>query len=102
LTVVERWGLVMSERVDIHLGKRLRWRRKSMGLTQQDVGLALGIRFQQVQKYESAANRMSAAVLWKLANLLNVDVRYFFDGLGDLPPEVIAQATVRDREIRPL
>ena len=52
-----------------------------MGLTQQDVGAALGIRFQQVQKYESAANRMSAAVLWKLANLLDVDVRYFFDGL---------------------
>jgi transcriptional regulator with XRE-family HTH domain len=73
----------MSERVDVHLGKRLRWRRKAMGLTQQDVGAALGIRFQQVQKYESAANRMSAAVLWKLSNLLDVDVRYFFDGLAD-------------------
>ena len=55
-----------------------------MGLTQQDVGDALGIRFQQVQKYESAANRMSAAVLWKLANLLEVDVRYFFDGLPEI------------------
>jgi transcriptional regulator with XRE-family HTH domain len=74
----------MSERVDIHLGKRLRWRRKAMGLTQQDVGEALGVRFQQVQKYESAANRMSAAVLWKLAVLLEVDVRYFFDGLSEL------------------
>jgi transcriptional regulator with XRE-family HTH domain len=73
----------MSERVDVHLGKRLRWRRKAMGLTQQDVGAALGIRFQQVQKYESAANRMSAAVLWRLSNLLDVDVRYFFDGLAD-------------------
>jgi transcriptional regulator with XRE-family HTH domain len=73
----------MSERVDVHLGKRLRWRRKAMGLTQQDVGAALGIRFQQVQKYESAANRMSAAVLWRLSNLLDVDVRYFFDGLTD-------------------
>jgi transcriptional regulator with XRE-family HTH domain len=73
----------MSERVDIHLGKRLRWRRKAMGLTQQDVGQALGIRFQQVQKYECAANRMSAAVLWKLATLLDVDIRYFFDGLGE-------------------
>jgi transcriptional regulator with XRE-family HTH domain len=71
----------MSERVDVHLGKRLRWRRKSMGLTQQDVGAALGIRFQQVQKYESAANRMSAAVIWKLAALLEVDIHYFYDGL---------------------
>jgi len=92
----------MSERVDIHLGKRLRWRRKSMGLTQQDVGVALGIRFQQVQKYESAANRMSAAVLWKLANLLNVDVRYFFDGLSDRPSDVVVQTKALEHEIRPL
>jgi transcriptional regulator with XRE-family HTH domain len=80
----------MSERVDIHLGKRLRWRRKAMGLTQQHVGEALGIRFQQVQKYECAANRMSAAVLWKLAKILDVDVRYFFDGLAEIAPPVAA------------
>jgi transcriptional regulator with XRE-family HTH domain len=71
----------MEERVDIHLGKRLRWRRRHMGLTQQDLGVACGVRFQQIQKNESAANRMSAAVLWRLANVLQVDVRYFFDGL---------------------
>lgn len=57
-----------------------------MGLTQQHVGEALGIRFQQVQKYECAANRMSAAVLWKLAKILDVDVRYFFDGLAEIAP----------------
>lgn len=57
-----------------------------MGLTQQHVGEALGIRFQQVQKYECAANRMSAAVLWKLAKILDVDVRYFFDGLSEIAP----------------
>ena len=77
----------MSERVDIHLGKRLRWRRKAMGFTQQHLGEALGIRFQQIQKYECAANRMSAAVLWKLATVLDVDVRYFFDGLAELGPQ---------------
>jgi transcriptional regulator with XRE-family HTH domain len=71
----------MDESVDIHLGKRLRWRRRHMGLTQQDLGVACGVRFQQIQKYESAANRMSAAVLWRLAKVLQVDVRYFFDGL---------------------
>ncbi len=92
----------MSERVDIHLGKRLRWRRKSMGLTQQDVGEALGIRFQQVQKYESAANRMSAAVLWKLANLLEVDVRYFFDGLGELTAPSQASRKSLESEVLPL
>ncbi|MFL5296287.1 MAG: helix-turn-helix domain-containing protein [Phenylobacterium sp.] len=79
-------GFSMSERVDVHLGRRLRWRRRALGLTQQDVGEALGIRFQQVQKYESAANRMSAAVLWKLSAVLQVDVRYFFDGLSDRAP----------------
>ena len=78
----------MSERADIRLGKRLRWRRKAMGLTQQHVGEALGIRFQQVQKYECAANRMSAAVLWKLSKILDVDVRYFFDGLAEVAPSV--------------
>jgi len=71
----------MEESVDIHLGKRLRWRRRHMGLTQQDLGVACGVRFQQIQKYESASNRMSAAVLWRLATVLQVDVRYFFDGL---------------------
>ena len=76
----------MSERVDIHLGKRLRSRRRSLGLTQQDLGQAIGIRFQQIQKYECAANRMSAACLWKLATVLDVDVRYFFDGLTDIGP----------------
>ena len=75
----------MSERVDVHLGKRLRWRRKSIGLTQQDVGAALGMRFQQIQKYECAMNRMSAAVLWRLAIVLDVDVRYFFEGLEEEP-----------------
>jgi transcriptional regulator with XRE-family HTH domain len=83
----------MSERVDIHLGKRLRFRRKSLGLTQQDLGEALGIRFQQIQKYECAANRMSAACLWKLATVLEVDVRYFFDGLTEIggpPPPALS------------
>jgi transcriptional regulator with XRE-family HTH domain len=75
---------IMSERVDIHLGKRLRWRRKAMGLTQQDLARALGVRFQQVQKYECAINRMSASMVWKAANILDVDIRYFFDGLGEL------------------
>ena len=93
----------MSERVDIHLGKRLRWRRKAMGLTQQDVGEALGVRFQQVQKYESAANRMSAAVLWKLAVLLEVDIRYFFDGLADLAtPDGSARVAGAQTEFRAL
>jgi transcriptional regulator with XRE-family HTH domain len=67
--------------VDVQLGRRLRSRRRLLGLTQQELGAACGVRFQQIQKYECAANRMSASVLWRLASALGVDVRYFFDGL---------------------
>jgi transcriptional regulator with XRE-family HTH domain len=88
----------MDEGVDIHLGKRLRWRRRHMGLTQQDLGVACGVRFQQIQKYESAANRMSAAVLWRLAKVLQVDVRYFFDGLEAHPQAAGPRLIEDDRE----
>jgi len=74
----------MRETVDIHLGRRVRWRRKHLGLTLQDLADACGVRFQQIQKYEAASNRMSAAVLWKLAKVLQVDIRYFFDGLDSV------------------
>jgi transcriptional regulator with XRE-family HTH domain len=88
----------MDEGVDIHLGKRLRWRRRHMGLTQQDLGVACGVRFQQIQKYESAANRMSAAVLWRLAKVLQVDVRYFFDGLETTTQPSATQLIEDDRQ----
>jgi transcriptional regulator with XRE-family HTH domain len=67
--------------VNIHLGQRLRRRRRVLGLTQQDLAAACGMRFQQIQKYECAANQMSAARLWRLAQALEVPVTYFFEGL---------------------
>lgn len=70
------------ELVDIHLGRRLRRRRRILGLTQQQLASACGVRFQQIQKYECAANRMSAARLWQLAEVLEVPVSYFYEGLG--------------------
>ena len=68
----------MSEEVDILVGRALRRRRRLMGLTQGQVADAVGVRFQQIQKYECAANRLSVAMLWKLAGVLDVDVGYFF------------------------
>jgi transcriptional regulator with XRE-family HTH domain len=53
-----------------------------MYLTQADVGSRCGVRFQQIQKYECAANHMSASMLWRIAEALGVEVQYFFDGLG--------------------
>lgn len=67
--------------VNIHLGQRLRRRRRLLGLTQQDLAEACGMRFQQIQKYECATNQMSAARLWRLAQALEVPVAYFFEGL---------------------
>jgi transcriptional regulator with XRE-family HTH domain len=72
----------MSDDIDIHLGRRLRRRRRLLGLTQQQIADACGVRFQQIQKYECGANRMSAARLWRLAEALAVPVAYFFDGLA--------------------
>lgn len=71
----------MSDIVDLHVGLRLRWRRRSLGLTQSDVGTICGVSFQQVQKYECAASHMSAAMLWRLAGALGVGAQYFYEGL---------------------
>lgn len=71
----------MIETIDLHMGRRLRRRRLLLGLTQQQLGSATGVRFQQVQKYECAANKMSAVRLWTLAQALEVPVTYFYDGL---------------------
>lgn len=67
--------------VDRHVGARVRARRELMGLSQSRLAEALGLTFQQVQKYERGANRISASKLWDIAHTLKVDVAYFFDGL---------------------
>ena len=73
----------MEQDVDLHIGKRLRGRRKLLGLTQQQLALVVGVRFQQIQKYECGANRISAARLWRIASALEVPVGYFYDGLAE-------------------
>jgi transcriptional regulator with XRE-family HTH domain len=73
----------MANDIDLHLGKRLRRRRRLLGLTQQQLAIAVGVRFQQIQKYECGANRISAARLWQLSEALEVPVSYFFDGLAE-------------------
>lgn len=69
--------------VDLHVGVRIRMRRKEMGVSQERLADALGITFQQVQKYERGANRVSASKLWEIATALTTPVAYFYDGLGD-------------------
>jgi transcriptional regulator with XRE-family HTH domain len=72
----------MATDVDIYVGKRLRRRRRLLGLTQQDLAGQVGVRFQQIQKYECGANRITASRLFSLATALNVNINYFFEGLG--------------------
>lgn len=71
----------MANDIDLHLGRKLRRRRRLLGLTQQQVADSVGIRFQQIQKYECGANRISAARLWQLSEALQAPVNYFYDGL---------------------
>lgn len=73
----------MTNEVDHHVGHRLRRRRRLMGFTQQSLAESVGVRFQQIQKYECGANRISAARLFELAEALNVPVQYFYDGLSE-------------------
>jgi transcriptional regulator with XRE-family HTH domain len=67
--------------VNGHLGRQLRRRRRLVGLTQQQVADAVGVRSQQIQKYEYGVNRVSAAMLWRLAGVLGAPIEYFFEGL---------------------
>ncbi|MBW0151472.1 MAG: helix-turn-helix domain-containing protein [Phenylobacterium sp.] len=69
--------------IDIHVGRRVRLRRKELGLSQERLAEGLGLTFQQVQKYERGANRVSASKLYEMTRVLRVQISYFFEGLDD-------------------
>ncbi|MCW8836615.1 MAG: helix-turn-helix domain-containing protein [Rhodospirillales bacterium] len=71
--------------IDIHVGGRVRLRRTLLGMSQEKLGEALGLTFQQVQKYERGANRVGASRLFDLSKILNVPVSFFFD---DMPKDL--------------
>lgn len=71
----------MKHPVDVHVGKRVRHRRWMVGMTQQQLAERVGIKFQQIQKYETGMNRVSASRLWDIADALEVPVSFFFEGL---------------------
>ncbi len=71
--------------IDIHVGSRMRMRRIMLGMSQQKLGEALGLTFQQVQKYERGTNRVGASRLWDLSNVLDVPITFFFE---DMPSDV--------------
>ena len=74
--------------IDVHVGSRIRLRRILLGMSQERLGEALGLTFQQVQKYESGVNRVSASRLFDLSRVLDVPIGFFFD---DVPDVVLSQ-----------
>lgn len=94
----------MTNEIDFYVGKRLRRRRRLLGLTQQALGEKVGIRFQQIQKYECGANRVSAARLFELSEALSVPIQYFYEGLTsdnvaeDDGPDFIAPDVLSKKE----
>ncbi len=75
--------------IDVHVGARVRVRRTLLGMSQTTLGDAIGLTFQQMQKYEKGMNRISASRLFALSRVLDVAIQYFFD---DMPPEVSASS----------
>ncbi|KAF0174327.1 MAG: XRE family transcriptional regulator [Rhodobacteraceae bacterium] len=73
----------MKHPVDAHVGKRIRHRRWMIGMTQQQLADKVGIKFQQIQKYETGMNRVSASRLWDIADTLGVTIAFFFEGLAE-------------------
>lgn len=69
--------------IDLHVGARIRLRRLMLRMSQEKLGDALGLTFQQIQKYEKGANRVSASRLYEIAKALDVDIKYFFDGFEE-------------------
>src|SRR5207302_4770432 len=89
-------GTGVPDPVDVHVGGRIRTRRLLIGMNQETLAKALGLTFQQVQKYEGGANRVSASRLSQIAQVLGVPISYFF---SDLDPDG-AEPSATDRAAR--
>jgi len=95
----------MAHPVDVHVGKRVRHRRWLVGMTQQQLAERVEIKFQQIQKYETGANRISASRLWDIADALEVPVSFFFEGIesdnadaAEAKPESVPADLLGDKE----
>ena len=91
----------MTHHVDIHVGQQIRRRRWMVGMTQKQLGDTVGIKFQQIQKYETGANRVSASRLYEISVALDVPVSFFFDELGGAANENNPASDVIDTDAVP-
>ena len=82
--IVERnFRITNNNAIDMHVGKRVRLRRTLLGMSQEQLGAEPNVTFQQVQKYERSANRISASRLWDISQILDVPISYFFDDMWE-------------------
>ena len=79
-------GVRMELSIDVYVGQRVRQRRWMLGMTQKQLGDKIGMRLQQIRRFEAATNRLSARGMWDIAVALEVPVAYFFEGLAGQPP----------------
>ncbi len=77
----------MKHSIDVHVGQRVRQHRRMVGMTLQELGDKVGIKFQQIQKYETGANRIGASRMWDIAVAMEVPVSFFFEGLDGQAPD---------------
>lgn len=84
------------DRIDVLVGQRIRALRCALGMSQAELGQKVGVRFQQIQKYESGANRVSASRLLALAQTLGVPVGHFFEGIEAAPEGQAARAAAEE------
>jgi len=96
-TAPRRGGAGRPNPVDIHVGSRVRLRRTLLGLSQERLADALGLTFQQVQKYERGANRIGASRLHQLSRILEVPVSFFFEEMGTAPRSTEAGAAAAEQ-----
>ncbi len=82
-----RWSYTMGEfgprPVDVHVGGRVKARRKLIGMSQKELGKRVGLTFQQIQKYEKGMNRIGASRLWQFSLILGRPISWFFEGIGE-------------------
>ena len=88
ISVAAKRSRAQANTVDTHVGQRIRDKRNERGMSQTEVANALGVTFQQVQKYERGTNRVGASRLFDLSGILSVPVQYFFEGLNNQPTPI--------------
>ena len=88
MSVAAKRSRAQANTVDTHVGQRIRDKRNERGMSQTEVANALGVTFQQVQKYERGTNRVGASRLFDLSSILSVPVQYFFEDLENQPTPI--------------